>query len=47
MNKLNISTRLTALVGALCLLLVIIGSISEFGMTKGDADIDSMYKDQK
>ena len=45
MNKLNISTRLMALVGALCLLLVIIGSIGIYGMAKSDDAMDTMYND--
>ena len=43
MNKLNISTRLGILIGIMGLLLVLIGSIGLYGMTKSDDALDNMY----
>jgi methyl-accepting chemotaxis protein len=43
MNKLKISTRLAILIGVLGALLVLIGSIGLYGMTKSDQALDTAY----
>ena len=43
MNKLKISTRLAFLIGALSVLLVVIGGLGLYGMTKSDDALDNMY----
>jgi methyl-accepting chemotaxis protein len=44
MNKLKISTRLTVLISVMGLLLVLIGGIGLFGMSKSDASLENMYR---
>ena len=46
MNRFQISTRLTVLVAVLASLLVLIGSIGLFGMTKNNEALDTVYKDR-
>jgi methyl-accepting chemotaxis protein-1 (serine sensor receptor) len=43
MNKLTISTRLTLLIGVMGLLLILIGGIGLYGLTKSDDALDNMY----
>ena len=43
MNKLTISTRLTLLIGLMGLLLVLIGGIGLYGMTRSNDALDNMY----
>jgi hypothetical protein len=47
MNKLKISTRLAILIGVLGALLVLIGSIGLYGMTKSDQALDTAYTDRR
>lgn len=46
MNRFRISTRLTVFVAVLASLLVLIGSIGLFGMTKQGDALDTVYKDR-
>jgi len=46
MNKLKISTKLALLIGILGALLVLIGGIGLYGMSKSDAALDSLYADR-
>lgn len=46
MNQLKISTRLALLIGFLTTLLLVIGGIGLYGMTKGDAALDTVYTDR-
>ncbi len=46
MNNLKISTRLVMLIGVLASLLVLIGGIGLYGMTRGDEALESVYKDR-
>ena len=46
LNSLKISTKLAALIGVLSMLLLIIGGIGLYGMSKGDAALESMYTDR-
>jgi methyl-accepting chemotaxis protein-1 (serine sensor receptor) len=43
MNKLNISTRLSILIGTMAVLLLMIGSIGLYGMGKTDNSLESVY----
>lgn len=45
MNRLKISTRLALLIGVLATLLVLVGSIGLYGMSKDDAALDASYHD--
>ena len=45
MNRLKISLRLGILVGILSLLLLLIGSIGLYGVTKGDSALSTVYQD--
>jgi len=45
MNQLKISTRLNILIGVMALLLLLIGSIGLYGMSKSDEALDMSYKD--
>ena len=45
MNRLKISTRLAILTGVLAMLLVLIGGIGLYGMSKSDEAMDTGYKD--
>ena len=46
MNHLKISTRLALLIGFLTTLLLVIGGIGLYGMTKGDSALDTVYIDR-
>ncbi len=46
MNRFQISTRLTFLVAVLSVLLLLIGSIGLFGLTKNNEALDGIYKDR-
>ncbi len=46
LNSLKISTKLAALIGVLSMLLLIIGGIGLYGMSKGDTALESMYTDR-
>ncbi len=46
MKNLKISTRLTLLVGVLAALLIAIGALGLFGISKANAAMDSMYKER-
>ena len=46
MNKLTISTKLSMLICVMAALLVLIGSIGLYGMSKSDDALESMYKDR-
>jgi hypothetical protein len=43
MNKLKISTPITALVGAMLLLLILVGGMSLYGLKKGATATGVMY----
>src|ERR1035437_10278826 len=45
MSQLKISTRLALLIGALALLLVLIGGVGLYGMSKSDEALDVAYQD--
>ncbi len=45
MNKLKISTQITALVGALILLMGLVGGLGLYGMSKGAEALDTMFND--
>ncbi|MBY0454476.1 MAG: MCP four helix bundle domain-containing protein [Burkholderiaceae bacterium] len=46
MNQFKISARLAFLIGVLACLLVLVGSIGLYGMSKNEEALDSMYKDR-
>ncbi len=45
MNHLKISTRLSILIGSMAFLLLLIGSIGLYGMSKSDEALDTSYQD--
>ena len=45
MNKLKISTQITALIGAMLLLMALVGGLGLYGMSKGADAMDLMYSD--
>ncbi|MBT3069187.1 methyl-accepting chemotaxis protein [Rhodoferax sp. U11-2br] len=46
MNKLTISTRLSILIAAMGLLLLLVGGIGLYGITQTNASLESVYKDR-
>ncbi|WP_241750334.1 Tar ligand binding domain-containing protein, partial [Vibrio vulnificus] len=46
MNRFRISTRLLMLVGTLCVLLVAIGLLGLFGISRSNAALKSVYEDR-
>jgi len=46
MNQLKISTRLTLLIGVLSAMLLLVGGVGLYGMTKTDDGLDTVYNDR-
>ncbi|MBK1685373.1 methyl-accepting chemotaxis protein [Rhodoferax fermentans] len=46
MNKLTISTRLAILIGAMAVVLLLVGGIGLYGMTQTDAALEGVYKNR-
>ena len=46
MNQLKISTRLTLLIGLLGMLLILVGSIGLYGMSKTNTALENIYMDR-